>query len=213
MEHNEYIELVDSLGLQFTPELKTPVVAMPFQGNYSQQMYAQQLIDDYKRHDVHPSRVWPQSFLPDDIFYWIEHEPAFGKQAVYLDERIDTAEGYAAAVASLPDLAKKGVRIMAPPIFALLNTSGNGEIVPSVYAVAAKKAGMDLISWSLERSGPLKKAAAMKEYYIQSIASVINNDGDIYNIVDALAMKVGIKGLFSDWPATVTYYANCMSLK
>jgi glycerophosphoryl diester phosphodiesterase len=28
-----------------------------------------------------------------------------------------------------------------------------------------------------------------------------------------LARKVGILGIFSDWPATVTYYANCMGLK
>ncbi|CAA6814145.1 MAG: Glycerophosphoryl diester phosphodiesterase (EC [uncultured Thiotrichaceae bacterium] len=27
-----------------------------------------------------------------------------------------------------------------------------------------------------------------------------------------LAQDVGIKGLFSDWPATVTYYANCKGL-
>jgi glycerophosphoryl diester phosphodiesterase len=28
-----------------------------------------------------------------------------------------------------------------------------------------------------------------------------------------LARDVGIKGIFSDWPATVTYYANCMGLE
>ena len=28
-----------------------------------------------------------------------------------------------------------------------------------------------------------------------------------------LAKEVGILGIFSDWPATVTYYANCMGLK
>jgi glycerophosphoryl diester phosphodiesterase len=27
-----------------------------------------------------------------------------------------------------------------------------------------------------------------------------------------LAKDVGIMGIFSDWPATVTYYANCMGL-
>ncbi|KAF9892072.1 hypothetical protein FE257_002478 [Aspergillus nanangensis] len=212
MEHNEYISLIQSLGLQFSPELKTPAVDMPFGGNYTQAMYAQQLIDDYKRHGIRPSRVWPQSFLEDDIHYWIKHEPAFGKQAIYLDERVDTAEGYRAAVASLPRLAKQGVRIMAPPIFALLNATADGEIVPSEYAVAAKKAGLDLITWSLERSGPLKKAAAEGEYYIQSIAEAITREGDMYRIVDVLARKVGVKGMFSDWPATVTYYANCMGL-
>jgi len=28
-----------------------------------------------------------------------------------------------------------------------------------------------------------------------------------------LARKVGILGIFSDWPATVTNHANCMGLK
>jgi glycerophosphoryl diester phosphodiesterase len=30
--------------------------------------------------------VWPQSFSRDDVLYWIEHEPAFGRQAVLLDD-------------------------------------------------------------------------------------------------------------------------------
>ena len=32
-------------------------------------------------------------------------------------------------------------------------------------------------------------------------------------VVDVLAKDVGIRGLFSDWPATVSYYANCMNKK
>ncbi|KAJ5283372.1 hypothetical protein N7505_001352 [Penicillium chrysogenum] len=35
-------------------------------------------------------------------------------------------------------------------------------------------------------------------------------DADNDCIVDALARKVGVRGIFSDWLATVTYYANCM---
>jgi glycerophosphoryl diester phosphodiesterase len=30
--------------------------------------------------------------------------------------------------------------------------------------------------------------------------------------LDVLAKQVGVKGVFSDWPATVTYYANCMDV-
>ena len=29
-------------------------------------------------------------------------------------------------------------------------------------------------------------------------------------MLDLLARQVGINGIFSDWPATVTYYTNCM---
>ena len=31
--------------------------------------------------------------------------------------------------------------------------------------------------------------------------------------LDVLAGDVDILDIFSDWPATVTYYANCMGLK
>lgn len=190
MAHNEYIALVDSWGLKFTPELKTPEVKMPFNG-YTQQQYAQDLINAYKKAGIHPSRVFPQSFLPDDIFYWIDHEPKFGKQAVYLDERVDTLEGYANATASIPALAKRGVKIMAPAFFALTKVDAKGKIVPSEYAIAVGKAGMEIVGWSFERSGWLNKG------------------GDV---LDVLAQKVKIRAMFSDWPATVTYYASCFNL-
>jgi len=35
----------------------------------------------------------------------------------------------------------------------------------------------------------------------------------MYKALDVLAQKVKILGIFSDWPVTVTYYANCMNLK
>ncbi len=31
--------------------------------------------------------------------------------------------------------------------------------------------------------------------------------------LDILTTQVGILGIFSDWPETVTYYANCMNIK
>jgi hypothetical protein len=31
--------------------------------------------------------------------------------------------------------------------------------------------------------------------------------------LDVLAKDGGVRGIFSDWAATVTYYANCMGLK
>lgn len=50
-------------------------------------------------------------------------------------------------------------------------------------------------------------------WYYQSVNSVIKNEGDIYEVLDVLAQDVGIIGLFSDWPGTTTYYANCMQIK
>lgn len=40
----------------------------------------------------------------------------------------------------------------------------------------------------------------------------INHDGDMLEVLDVLAQDVGIKGMFTDWAATVTYYANCKGL-
>lgn len=44
MTHRESIELFKTLGVKFTPELKMPVVEMPFEGDYSQQDYARQIV-------------------------------------------------------------------------------------------------------------------------------------------------------------------------
>lgn len=70
--------------------------------------------------------------------------------------------------------------------------------------------GLKIITWSLKRSGPLKSDGG---YHYQSVKDVIDSDGMIYEVVDALAQGVGVSAIFSDWPATVTFYANCMGLK
>ena len=210
--HKEYIALVDSLALKFTTELKTPTVEMPYEGDYTQEIYAQQAVDEYKAAGIDPRRVWLQSFLLDDVLYWVQAEPAFGEQAVFLDERVDTPEGYTTAVASLQGLADQGLKIIAPPMPALLTLDDQNRIIPSEYATAAQAAGLDIITWTLERSGFLSEVAESEDFYYTSIASVINNDGDVYTVLDVLAQQVKVIGIFTDWAATVTYYANCFKL-
>jgi glycerophosphoryl diester phosphodiesterase len=206
LSHKESIELFKKLGVGMTPELKAPSVVMPFEGSYTQQAYAQQMIDDYKRAGVSPRRVWPQSFNIDDVYYWVDNEPRFGKQAVALST-VNVAADVPAAITALPDMRAKGVRIVAPPTWALVSLDAQGKIVPSDYATAARQQGFDIISWTLERSGPLTDGGG---YYFQSIASAIKGPGDYLRLLDVLARDVGIIGIFSDWPGTVTYYANCM---
>lgn len=207
--HAESIELIESLGAKFTPELKSPSVSMPFEGDYTQQDYAQQMIDEYKAARIPARHVWPQSFDLNDVLYWIQNEPKFGKQAVYLDSRVDTPAGYAEAIAGMQALVAAGVQIVAPPTFALVTLDDFNEIVPSEYAYAAQAAGLDIITWTLERSGLLAGGGG---YYYQSIAEATNDDGDTFRLLDVLAKDVGVIGVFSDWPATTTYYANCMGL-
>lgn len=214
MTHKESIELFKQLGVKMTPELKEASVPMPFQGSFSQQDYAQKVINEYREAGVKPARVYPQSFNLDDILYWIQNEPAFGKQAVYLDGRYETAEfDHTNPATWEPDmeaLVVQGVRIIAPPIPILLTIDKNNRIAPSVYAKAAREAGLDIITWTLERSGPLSNGGG---FYYETVNQAINSDGDVYEVLDVLARQVGIIGIFSDWPATVTYYANCMNFK
>ncbi len=211
MSHDDYIDLVSGLGRNFTPELKAASVPMPFQGTYTQEQYAQQMIDAYKHRGINPHRVFAQSFNYGDILHWLKNDPAFGRQAVFLDERVDSPGGVEDAIATMDDVAKAGVRIIAPPTWALVTVDAKNQIVPSAYAKAAKAAGLDIITWTLERSGPLA-TTGRADYYYQSITPAINNDGDTFTLLDVLARQVGIRGIFSDWPATVTYYANCMEL-
>lgn len=222
MTHKESIALFTSLGVKMTPELKSPSVAMPFNG-FSQEDYAQKMIDEYREARVPASRVYPQSFNLSDVQYWIEHTPAFGQQAAFLDGR-DSSSSFnfrdpATWEPSMAELAAQGVQIIAPPLWMLVDVA-DGKIVPSLYANEAKAAGLDIIAWTFERSGPLATGGG---WYYQSVngqntdssnpqPGVINNDGDAYDLLDVLARDIGILGIFSDWAAPVTYYANCMGL-
>lgn len=214
LTHRESIELFQELDVKMTPELKRPSVEMPFQGLYTQEDYAQQMIDDYKEAGVNPSKVYPQSFNLDDIRFWIKNNPGFGRQAVYLDGRYGDPDFDHTSpqtwIPNMRELAAEGVSIIAPPMWMLLQTTGNGNIRPSRYARRAKLAGLDIITWTLERSGFLYSGGG---WYYQTTSGVINNDGDMFNVLDVLARRVGILGIFSDWPATVTYYANCMDIE
>jgi len=214
MTHAESIALFKDLGVQFTPELKAPSVPMPFDGDYTQDAYAQQLIDEYKAAGIDPADVFAQSFQLRDVLYWLKAEPAFGAQAVFLDDRDETLAGFDAMKPeswkpTMQELVAQGVEIIAPPTHVLVTLDPQGKIIPSAYAKAAKDAGLDIITWTLERSGTLADGGG---YYFQSVKDATKGSGDTYVLLDVLAKDVGVRGVFSDWAATVTYYANCMNL-
>ncbi|NMM41600.1 glycerophosphodiester phosphodiesterase family protein [Pseudoalteromonas arctica] len=210
MTHKQSIALFKELGVKMTPELKSPQVSMPFNG-MTQAQYAQKMLDEYTQMDVPANHVYPQSFNLADVEYWINTNPEFAAQSVYLDGR-DSNAGFdpnnaATWQPSMAELATEGVKIIAPPIWMLLSIDNDNNIIPSQYAIDAKAAGLNIIAWSLERSGPLNEGGG---YYYQSIRDVIDNDGDMFTVVDVLAQEVGVMGIFSDWPATVSYYASCV---
>jgi len=205
--HAESIALFKRFGVKMTPELKTPVVQMPFDG-MTQEAYAQKMIDEYKAAGIPPSRVFAQSFLKDDLLYWVAHDPSFAKQAVFLDDANVPADLPGAA--ELKSYKAQGINIWAPPIWALLALDASNDIVPSQSARDAKAAGLGLITWSLERSGIL--ADGNNGSYYQTIDAGISREGDVLRVIDVLARDVGVMGIFSDWPATVSFYANCKGL-
>jgi len=219
LTHKESIQLIQSLGAKFTPELKGPNRNALLQVEEvfgSQEGYAQALIDDYKEAGVPPGKVWAQSFNINDVLYWINHEPKFGKQAVYLDDANTPAD--LPTLAELQSYAAQGIKIVGPPMWALL-TVENGQITPSQYALNARAAQLDIITWTIERSGRIveevlpTKGTANPSFYYQTTLDALHNDGDLMVTLDVLARQVGILGIFSDWSSTVTFYANCMGLK
>lgn len=207
MSLRESIDLFKRLGVKQTPELKAPAVTMPFDG-FTQDAYAQKLIDAFVAAGVPPQDVFPQSFQLRDVLYWVKQAEPFGRQAVFLDEGRTRA--------ALPDAAQlkawreQGVRIWAPPIHALLELDAQQKLVPSRAARDAKAAGLQLITWSLERSGFI--ATGSPGFFYQGLAPALKREGDVLQALDVLAQGVGVLGVFSDWPATVSFYAHCKGL-
>ena len=212
MTHAESIALFKELGVDMIPELKETQVTMPFAGDFTQQRFASAMIEDYVTAGVPASRVQPQTFSLPDISYWLEHYPEFGRRAVLLDDRLELGgfdpRDERTWTPSLQELKAAGVQTLAPPMPALLDLE-DGRIVPSAYARAARAAQFRLVTWTFERSGPLSEGGG---FYYQSIRPAIHGDGDAYPVLDVLARDVGVAAIFSDWPATTTYYANCMGL-
>ena len=217
LSFKESIALNKKLGVKHTPDLKGASHQARVNATFgSQEKYAQKMIDELRAAGVSAKDVWAQSFSLDDVIYWVQHEPSYGRQAVYLDS-VDPTSSPAVprlTLAELQEIRAAGVRIIAPPVFALLAVNSDGEIVPSDYAKDIQTAGLDIIAWTFERSDLRTGAANGGWYYLFDLeGKAIKKDSDMYKALDVLAQQVKILGIFSDWPATVTFYANCMGLK
>ena len=204
LTHAESIALFKRLGVRMIPELKEASVRLPFNG-ITRDGLAQKLVDEYRAAGVPPSQVFVQSFERRDVDYWIAHEPDFGKQAMLLDNVV-----FAPRSRRLRSYKAAGINIWGPALPGVLDLDDEGRIVPSRAARAARAAGLDIITWTLERSGNL--AARNKGFYYRTIGSAVTREGDVLRVLDVLARDVGVRGVFSDWPATVSFYAGCAGL-
>lgn len=225
MSMHDSIELNEKNGVKHTPELKAgdpQSIAAIFGG---QDQYARRFADELRAADVKPHNVFAQSFNVNDILYWIRNAP-FGKQAVFLVDYDDVKNNILLFDTSGKQLKKRddqlkffmqlrkaGVNIVAPPMPALLAVQGD-RVVPSQLAKDLMGMGYDIITWTFERSDVRQGASKADFYYdFDPTGAAIKKDSDIYKALDVLAKEVKILGIFSDWPATVSYYASCMGLK
>jgi len=211
LTHAESIALFDQLGVGMTPELKEALVELPFDGDYTRTDQADRMLQEYRDAGIDPSRVWPQSFESEDIDHWLASAPDFADQVVHLEDRYNE-DGFdhmdpATWTPSMQDYADAGQKYLAPPLWMLVTTDEAGDMVPSEYAKAARAAGLKLIAWSLERSGPLSDGG---DWYYQSVTEATDDESATLVMLDVLARDVGVEAVFSDWPATTTYYAHCL---
>jgi glycerophosphoryl diester phosphodiesterase len=154
---------------------------------------------------IDPSEVWPQSFYVDDVIYWVKNTD-FGDQAVALHEVNETETEYRALHKMLQE---NGVKVVAPPLFMMVEYDETSElgIIASPYGASAKENGLSIIAWSLERDSP-----ALDGWYWSTLQDLNRTVGDNLALLHVLSEEVGVMAVFSDWPATTTFYANCMGL-
>ena len=206
MSHRQYIDLLKPTGVNFIPELKK--ADLP--SGLSLEAYRKRIVDEYRAAGVPPKRVYLQSFDLDDIRFWRSYAPDYAANAVWLDGRYKRP-GFDPAHPerlrpTMDELAAEGLRFLSPPLWVLLTLDENGRVAPSAYARAAREAGLELIPWTLERSGPLASGGG---WYYQSVRGAIHSDGDVYRVLDVLVNQIGVYAIFSDWPATVAFFDAC----
>ena len=189
MSHAQSIALFDAAGVKMTPELKK--ITLP--PGYTRDNFRQQLVDEYKAAKIDPSKVSIQSDNLDDVLYLIAHEPEFGKGASYLWSPSSTVSDD-----RLATLYSQGIRTISSAVGNLYDTEKTtNKLIPSTAATKAKKAGFELVGWTMEHDDDVPD----------------ENGDDVYDLMDVLANDVGVKGVFSDWVGTTSYYASCMGLK
>lgn len=206
MTHAESIQLIDQLDRDFTPELKRPLVDMPFKG-MTETEYADRMLEEYVAAGIAPARVRPQSFDINVIRHWVANHPTFAEQAVYLDPR-GRDRNFKPSLQGMQALKDAGIKIVAPPMPMLLTLDAEGELQASAYAKFARAAGLDIITWTFEAG----EATDPNNWLYANLAGFMTHESKMLVVLEALHKKVGIKGIFSDWPGTVTYYASCAGL-
>lgn len=208
LTHAESITLLDSLGVDFVPELKrTRVSSAVSQAEIRRR--ALEFLEAYQRANIAPERVFPQSFDLDTISLWTRENPAYSKRSIFLDAQYESTEFDPNAPStfspSMADIRRSGAAFVGPPFWTLL-VERDGRIFPTAYAQQARLHGLGIVPWSLSRPSLLTANATRMR---PPFSSLLQGDDDYDFIIHHLAQDAHVSGLFSDDPARVTRYANC----
>ncbi len=208
LTHAESIELINALGADFIPELKfgdPERLQAAFGGatpKQARERFAQKLLDEYRQYNIPPNRVILQSFEYADIEYWLRNAP--NQPLLYLLRPWEPSVPVTRE--AFQRLYQAGVRAVAPPIATLLRWTPESGLQPTALADAAVQADMKLYAWTLERTDPTGSDA-----FDLPGNPLKLGEAYVFPILHALVEQVGVAGVFTDWPATVTYYANCLA--
>lgn len=203
--HKNFIQVVNANGASFSPELK--MLDYKFSRTYTRQMFLQQVLDDYNRTD--PSRVYFQGFEWDDLKYIAQKTP-FNFNTFALDKNwLALTYTKLQLQKYFKPLVDHGVTAIAPAISMLLEVDKNNNLVPTLYAKVAKELGLDIVTWTLERSDALSKGGG---WYYSTLSKVLKTDSDVLKVLDVLYQDVGIMAVWTDWPSVATFYANCFGI-
>jgi glycerophosphoryl diester phosphodiesterase len=211
------------LGVAMAPELKAlPADRSPPDGGGSREKLlrqADQLIADYRDAGIGPDQVWLQSFDPEVIRHWLATAPAFAHRVVWLDGRYNL-DGFdhrsPEAHAIFASFREAGLRTIAPPVWMLVEAGWEGP-VPSHYARAARAAGLNLVTWTLERSGSLATGGG---WYYQTLNGQnpdpdspgtyrVRGAADQLRLLALLFDELDVRGVFTDWAETGALVDRC----
>ncbi len=196
--HRESIRLISTHDRKHIPELKRMDAHSLSSLDLTLEHYAELLLKEYQNLGISPDRIFLQSFSWDVIEFWLTHYPEHAKNIVFLDGR-GRIPGFRSTQASMNSLYEKGLRIIAPPIPMLVEVNDQGELRRTSYADHALAAGLEVITWTFETR-------------LSEISGFSKVESDRIRVLEALKEEVNVRGVFSDWPETVTRYANCMNL-
>jgi secreted PhoX family phosphatase len=87
----------------------------------------------------------------------------------------------------------------------------HNKYVPSELALLAKKQKLRVVAVGFERPESLPMRSNRGGAFYETSRTITDNDGDAYEMLHVLASQVGIEHISTSWPATVTFYANCMA--